>query len=79
MIPVRPLADNVGVDSQRVLDAYKTLHAAGILHRDLEPRHVRIDREGGIRLIDFEGADFVGVGAGEIEDEEAELRELLAF
>ena len=62
-----------------MLEAYRRLHAAGIVHQDLEPRHIRIDKLGNVRLIDFEGSRFLGVGAWECWDEERMLYQLLAM
>jgi tRNA A-37 threonylcarbamoyl transferase component Bud32 len=50
---------------QRTLEAYITLHDHGIIHGDLEPRHIRVrvpDRQTrwsptlAVKVIDFEGA-----------------------
>jgi eukaryotic-like serine/threonine-protein kinase len=38
---------------RRVAAAYVTLHELGILHGDVHPRNVIVDREGDVRLIDF--------------------------
>ncbi len=37
----------------KVLDAYSQLHEAGIIHGDIHPRNVLVDRRGEVRLIDF--------------------------
>jgi len=38
-----------------ILGLYKSLHGVGVIHVDVEPRHVR-KNEGEWRLIDFEAA-----------------------
>ena len=37
----------------QILDALKTVHAAGIWHLDLKPANIMIDKSGNIQLIDF--------------------------
>lgn len=37
----------------KILDAYAQLHRAGIIHADVHPRNVLVDRHGAVKLIDF--------------------------
>ena len=39
--------------------AISSLHSAGIMHRDLDPRNIQLDREGHILLTSFGSAEFV--------------------
>jgi serine/threonine protein kinase len=41
------------VIAQRLLRAVATLHRAGIIHRDIKPDNVLLERDGGLRLIDL--------------------------
>jgi LAS superfamily LD-carboxypeptidase LdcB/serine/threonine protein kinase len=51
-IPVEPAVQII----MPVLDALKEVHRAGIMHRDISPDNIFIDREGRIVLIDFGAA-----------------------
>lgn len=52
------------VYSPSILEAYRALHEAGIIHADLETRHICTGLAGNsVRLIDFEGARYVGPDA----------------
>lgn len=44
----------------QLLDALAEVHARGLVHRDLKPAHVLVDRRGDLRLLDFGAALFVG-------------------
>nr|XP_031857193.1 uncharacterized protein CI109_007388 [Kwoniella shandongensis]KAA5524265.1 hypothetical protein CI109_007388 [Kwoniella shandongensis] len=44
-----------------VLDLYDQIHRRGVVHNDIRARHIRRDRDGRLRLIDFEGAYRVSV------------------
>lgn len=39
--------------ARRLVEAYAELHARGVLHGDVHPRNVLIERSGEVRLIDF--------------------------
>jgi eukaryotic-like serine/threonine-protein kinase len=39
--------------AQGVLDAYATLHDAGVLHGDVHPENLLVDRDGRVTIIDF--------------------------
>jgi len=41
---------------RQLADMYGALHARGVLHGDVEPRHVFPQPDGSFKLIDFEGA-----------------------
>jgi hypothetical protein len=51
-IPVEPAVQII----MPVLDALKEVHRAGIMHRDISPDNIFIDREGRVVLIDFGAA-----------------------
>ncbi|CAA7268779.1 unnamed protein product [Cyclocybe aegerita] len=65
------------LQAQPVLDAFEALHRAGVLHQDLDPRHVQFasteGHEGGYRLIDFN----LALGPGEWTDEDREQEDRL--
>lgn len=69
--PARPLADldtparaaMVG-DLIALTDTLGALHAAGVVHRDLSPGNVRIDRNGHAWLLDLEMAAMAGEHGG---------------
>jgi serine/threonine-protein kinase len=44
----------------RIVSAYSELHALGVLHGDVHPRNVLVQRDGSVRLIDFGFACTVG-------------------
>ncbi len=49
-----PLATNEAVDIARdVLEALKALHRAGVVHRDVKPSNILLDRDGRAKLADF--------------------------
>ncbi len=77
--------------SQQIYDLYDALHKTGVVHRDVEGRHVcrvggvDVDEDKGkagmrmrMRLIDFEGAEEVGVGSDECREEGLMVRRLVA-
>jgi serine/threonine protein kinase len=43
-----------------LIEATAGLHSAGVVHRDLSPRNVRVEDRGGVRLIDLEMAHIIG-------------------
>ena len=43
----------VGMLFADVADVVHSVHAAGVVHRDLKPSNVRVDADGGPRLLDF--------------------------
>lgn len=47
-------------DLEAIAETLGELHAAGVVHRDLSPRNVRIDREGKAWLLDLEMAHRAG-------------------
>ncbi|MFL6074582.1 MAG: serine/threonine-protein kinase [Mycobacteriales bacterium] len=47
----------------RVLDGLASLHAAGVVHRDLKPDNVLLDADGQIRLTDFSVSRLSGGGS----------------
>ena len=47
----------------RVLDGLASLHAAGVVHRDLKPDNVLLDADGEIRLTDFSVSRLSGGGS----------------
>lgn len=63
----RPFADldeaaraAIVADLMALVDTLGALHAAGVIHRDLSPQNVRIDKSGHAWLLDLEMADVVG-------------------
>ncbi len=65
-----------------VLDLYESLHALGVVHRDVQPRHIRLSRKTRRpMLIDLDGAMVVQSLAGSVlfEREMAEVREKLGM
>ncbi len=66
-----------GDDRIPILDAYQALHSKGVMHQDIEARHIRRGPDGQgkrVRLIDFEGSKWVGPNA---EAEAAYIRRLM--
>jgi serine/threonine protein kinase len=60
--PAGRLGERVAIDILlRVLDGLRAVHAAGILHRDIDPHNIYLTAEGRIILLDF-GAARVAVG-----------------
>lgn len=49
----RVTRDRVAQLCLALLDAYAALHSSGIIHADVHPRNVLVDRDGRITLIDF--------------------------
>lgn len=52
-VPGTPRGALVAARSAELLEALARVHAAGILHRDLKPRNVLVDREGRVHVLDF--------------------------
>ena len=46
------------------LDAYASIHAAGVWHGDVHPGNVLVDEQGTVSVIDFGIADVTGAGLG---------------
>lgn len=70
-LPIHPdvaLRADQTLTRQRILSLYESIHALGIVHNDVEPRHIRYDASTGVGpfLIDFDGASFVGVGENDV-------------
>lgn len=59
-----------------MLTCYKTLHTHGILHGDVQPRHVRIHEDGGARLIDFDLCQ-TSSSSSEMEEEIRKVERML--
>jgi serine/threonine protein kinase len=51
------------------LEALDHIHKAGLLHRDLQPRHLMRDREGGVHVIDLGVARFVKESGGSLTED----------
>jgi serine/threonine-protein kinase len=49
-----------------VLDAYARLHALGVVHGDVHPRNVVVDRDGHVTVLDFALATRTGVDDGDV-------------
>lgn len=47
-----PESDVVTIATE-LLDALGAVHGAGLVHRDVKPRNILLDREGRVRLVDF--------------------------
>lgn len=66
-----------------VVDAYRKVHAAGVVHGDVRPRHVVRDRRGSVRLVDWEGAREVDVdsesGRTAVEREMSDVLDMLGL
>lgn len=41
-----------------IIDALKTLHSQGLIHRDVSPDNIFLKKDGGVKLIDFGAARF---------------------
>lgn len=68
---------------QAIINLYDKLHAAGILHNDVHPRHVLRDSKDRLRIIDFEGALRVDIstpaGAVAAKEEMALVHKMLGI
>ncbi len=58
-----------------MINAYTKLHNAGIVHGDVEYRHIR-RRDGGICLIDFDKGKYVEDSPDAEDLKEEEMREV---
>ncbi|CAK9782433.1 unnamed protein product [Cutaneotrichosporon oleaginosum] len=61
-----------------IITAYARVHAAGVLHGDVESRHVLRDAKGTIRIIDWEGA-LIGADADAMQNEMHEVLVMLGL
>ncbi|WVR00505.1 hypothetical protein IAU59_007648 [Kwoniella sp. CBS 9459] len=61
----------------QVINLYNKLHSVGVLHNDVQARHIRRGQDGKLRLIDFEGARYVGAGNQALQWEMHRVESLL--
>ena len=47
-----PLAEALAI-ARQLADALETAHDRGIIHRDLKPANIKVNAEGGVKLLDF--------------------------
>src|SRR5690606_12744079 len=62
VVAEQPLCD-IGLFSSamaQILDALEYLHQQGVVHQDLKPNNILIDRHGVIRILDFGLAHRIG-------------------
>lgn len=52
---------------------YETLHQRGIIHGEVHPRHIRSDKDGQFKLIDFDRGQVVESGSWPCINEMSEL------
>ncbi|GHU70746.1 serine/threonine protein kinase [Clostridia bacterium] len=61
-------SDTAGQIAIRILSALQHAHQNGIIHRDVKPQNILIDKQGVVKVLDFGIARFVGPASELIED-----------
>ncbi len=57
----------------RILSALRHAHEAGVVHRDIKPQNILVDRQGYIKVSDFGIARMVGANTSDIEKKQGIL------
>ncbi|WVQ81308.1 hypothetical protein IAT38_003431 [Cryptococcus sp. DSM 104549] len=66
-------------DRLQILEMYQRLHVAHVLHRDIQPRHIRRRRDGRFIIIDFEHSHVVQEGEAGAEALAGERRVVMGM